>query len=99
MSQVATNEALRARRIPLWLTLAYTAFMAVLVPVYWRYYGPTNFLYFCDIALFITLLGMWIESPLLVSLCAVGVIASPTLWGVDVLARRVGRARPGLAHH
>ena len=37
-----------ARRIPLWLKLAYTAFMAVLVPVYLRNYGPTNFLYFCD---------------------------------------------------
>ena len=35
-----------ARRsvIPLWLKLAYTAFMAVLVPVYWANYGPTNFL-------------------------------------------------------
>jgi hypothetical protein len=31
-------------RIPLWLKLAYTAFMAVLVPVYWWNYGPTNFL-------------------------------------------------------
>ena len=41
-----------ASRVPLGLKLAYTAFMAVLVPVYWRYYGPTNFLYFCDVALF-----------------------------------------------
>jgi hypothetical protein len=24
-------------RLPLWLKLAYTGFMAVLVPVYWRY--------------------------------------------------------------
>jgi hypothetical protein len=33
-------------RIPLVLKLGYTAFMAVLVPVYWHYYGPTHFLYF-----------------------------------------------------
>ena len=26
-----------ANRIPLWVKLAYTAFMAVLVPVYWYY--------------------------------------------------------------
>jgi hypothetical protein len=69
-----------ARRIPLWLKLAYTAFMAVLVPVYLRNYGPTNFLYFCDVALIITLIGIWIESPLLVSICAIGIIASQTLW-------------------
>ena len=30
--------------IPLWLKLAFTAFMFVLVPVYWANYGPTNFL-------------------------------------------------------
>ena len=47
--------------VPLWLKLAYTAFMVVLIPVYWRNYGPTNFLYFCDVALLITLVGMWIE--------------------------------------
>ncbi len=99
MSLVATNEALRARRIPLWLTLAYTAFMAVLVPVYWRYYGPTNFLYFCDIALFITLVGMWIESPLLVSMCAVGIIASQTLWVIDFLAGMVGVSLTGMTDY
>ena len=43
------------RQIPLAIKLAFTAFMAVLVPVYWKQYGPTNFLYFCDLALFITL--------------------------------------------
>src|SRR6516165_12715400 len=52
-----------APRVPVWLKLAYTAFMAVLVPVYLRNYGPTNFLYFCDVALIITLVGIWIESP------------------------------------
>src|SRR5262249_15633145 len=36
--------------IPLWIKLAYTAFMAVLIPVYLKNYGPTNFLYFCDVA-------------------------------------------------
>ena len=57
--------------------------MAVLVPVYWHYYGPTNFLYFCDMALILTLVGIWIESPLLVSMCAVGILVPQTLWVVD----------------
>jgi hypothetical protein len=37
------NRNIASNRMPLWLKLAYTAFMAVLVPVYWHYYGPTNF--------------------------------------------------------
>ena len=49
MSTISTRfVAPAARLIPLWLKLAYTAFMAVLVPLYLRNYGPTNFLYFCD---------------------------------------------------
>jgi hypothetical protein len=89
---MSTTEALApsADRVPLWIKLIYTAFMAVLVPVYWYYYGPTNFLYFCDTALIITLIGIWIESPLLVSMCAVGIIGSQTLWVIDFLSNTVG---------
>ena len=78
------------RRVPLWLKLAYSAFMAVLVPVYLYYYGPTNFLYFCDVALMLTLVGIWIESPLLVSMCAVGIVGSQALWIVDLLGNLAG---------
>ena len=77
-------------RVPLWLKLAYTAFTAFLVPVYWHYYGPTNFLYFCDVALLITLVGIWIESPFLVSMCAVGMLAMGPLWVADFLSALVG---------
>ena len=52
---------------PLALKLAYTAFMAVLIPVYAYYYGPANFLYFCDVALLLTLAGIWLDNRLLVS--------------------------------
>jgi len=85
--------------IPLWLKLAYTAFMAVLVPVYLRNYGPTNFLYFCDVALIITLAGIWIESPLLISMCAVGIIASQTLWVIDFLSNLIGHPLTGLTDY
>ena len=44
--------------IPAFLKWAFTAFMAVLVPVYWKNYGPTNFLYFCDAALFLVLIAV-----------------------------------------
>jgi hypothetical protein len=72
-----------ASRIPLWLKWAYTAFMVVLVPVYWYHYGLTNFLYFCDVALLVTWIGLWKESRLLISLAAVGIVLPQVLWCVD----------------
>lgn len=83
-------------RLPLSLKLAYTAFMAVLVPVYWYFYGPTNFLYFCDLALFLTLVGIWTESALLVSMCAVGILVPQALWVADFLGGAVGRPITGM---
>ena len=41
-----TSHASPTPLIPRWLKLAYTAFMAVLIPVYWFNYGVTNFLFF-----------------------------------------------------
>jgi hypothetical protein len=88
-----------SEHLPLWLKLAYSAFMAVLVPVYWYYYGPTNFLYFCDTALILTLVGIWIESPLLVSMCAVGILAPQAVWVVDFLANLVGLPLTGMTDY
>src|SRR5437868_15509725 len=51
------------RLIPLWIKIPYTAFMAALIPVYLYHYGPTNFLYLCDVAAVTTLVAVWIESP------------------------------------
>src|SRR5436190_18712535 len=79
-----------AKSIPLWLKLAYTAFVAVLMPVYWYSYGPINFLYFCDLALLLTLAGIWMESALLISMCAVGIVAVQTIWIVDFFGNLLG---------
>ena len=45
-------QLLAAGRVPLVVKLGYSAFTAVLVPLYLHATGPTNFLYFCDVALF-----------------------------------------------
>ncbi len=84
------------RRIPMWLKLSYTAFVAVLVPFYWVLYGPTNFLYFCDLSLFFTLAAVWTESPLLASMPAVGILLPQALWMVDFLSMLVGLKGLGL---
>lgn len=74
---------MQPKRVPLWFKLAYSAFCAVLIPVYLRDYGPTNFLYFCDVALLATLAAIWMESPLLASAPAVGILFPQFVWVVD----------------
>lgn len=83
MQQPAIVDHAKRRRVPLAVKLLYTAFLAVLIPVYLKSYGPTNFLYFCDIALLLTLAGIWLDSPLLVSMPAVGILVPQVLWLVD----------------
>jgi hypothetical protein len=77
------------RRIPAWVKVAYSAFVAILVPCYWVTYTPWNFLYFCDVALLATGVALWMESPLLVSMQAVAITAPQMLWVVDLLCRLV----------
>ena len=71
--------------IPLALKLAYTLFVAVLVPKYWMTYSAWNFLFFCDVALLVGLCAFWLESPLLMSMCAVGITIPQLLWVADLL--------------
>jgi hypothetical protein len=83
-------------RIPLWFKLIYTAFCAVLVPTYLLAYGPTNFLYFCDVSLLTALVAIWLESPLLASAPAVGILLPQALWAIDFLAAAAGFRLTGM---
>jgi hypothetical protein len=69
----------------LWLKIVYTLFICVLVPVYWVRYGPGNFLWFSDIALFTTAAALWLESSLLASMMAVSVVVLESVWIIDFL--------------
>src|SRR5687768_13981955 len=84
------------RRVPLGVKVVYTAFVGVLVPHYWAVYGPTNFLYFCDVALFLALAALWTESRLLASMPTVGILLPQALWCVDFLGGAVGRHVTGI---
>jgi len=75
------------RRIPLSAKLIYTAWMAVWIPVYWMHAGPTNFLWLCDVANFLIALALWLESPLLISAQAVGVLFVQIVWCGDYFGR------------
>ena len=89
----------REPRLPLWLKVAYTAFVVVLVPIYWVNYGPANFLYFCDLALLVTLAAIWLESPLLASMPTVGILAPQALWVADLFANMLGHPIVGMTDY
>ncbi len=71
--------------IPLWLKIAWTAWLLVWAPVYWRQYGAQNFLYFCDLGNFLIVLGLWAESRLIFSWQAVGLLVFQTFYSIDLL--------------
>jgi hypothetical protein len=87
------------RLIPLWLKIAYTAFMSVLIPIYLKNYGPTNFLYFCDVAAIMTVIAIWIESPLLVSAALVGIFLPQMLWVADFFCVLFGGKITGMTKY
>ncbi|MGH9363571.1 MAG: hypothetical protein ACRD2T_16805, partial [Thermoanaerobaculia bacterium] len=81
-------------RIPLAVKLLYTAWMAVWVPVYWVSSGWENFFWLCDVANFLVGIALWLESPLLLSAQAVGVLLVQLLWTVDFLAALLTGVHP-----
>ncbi len=80
---------MKSRSVPLWLKISYTLWLAVWVAVYWSAYGPENFLWLCDVANVVVGLAIWLESPLLFSSQAVGVLVIQAIWIIDVCSRLV----------
>ena len=84
--------------IPLGLKVAYAIFVCALVPIYWRQYGPTNFLWFSDIALLALVPALWLENTLLVSMVAISVVFFEALWNIDFFFRLLtGKSLIGLS--
>jgi hypothetical protein len=73
--------------LPLWLKIAYTVFVAILVPIYLKHWGAGNFLWFSDIALFGTLLALWCESSFIASMMAISVLLPEVVWNVGFFGR------------
>lgn len=72
-------------RLPLWLKILWTVWVLAWIPIYWRQYGLQNFLYFCDLGNILIAIGLWLESPLIFSSQATGLLLFQTLYTVDLL--------------
>lgn len=80
---ILDSRASRAHAVPTWLKLGYGSFLCVLVPIYWRKYGPANFLWLSDIALGSTTAAVICERPALAGMMAVGVLPLEAAWCLD----------------
>lgn len=71
-------------RLPLWLPVGFTAFMVVWVPLVVATRGWQNLLWLCDLANFLVLAGLWLESRLLLSSQLVATAVIGLAWGFDL---------------
>jgi hypothetical protein len=76
----------RAGAVPVWLKIAHGGFVVALVPVYWWHYGPQNFLWLSDLALFATATAVIAELPWLAGMAAVGALVLELAWTADFLS-------------
>jgi len=84
--------------ISLGLKIGYTLFVCMVVPIYWRQYGPANFLWFSDIALLVMVPALWLENSLLASMMAVSIIFFEAIWNIDFFTRlATGTSLTGLS--
>ncbi len=69
------------------LRWAALAFVLVLVPAYAAAYGPANFAFLCNLSVFLTTIGLFTGSRLLLSSQAVGLLAIAAVWTLDLVLR------------
>lgn len=79
--------------VPLWLKLGYTILAVGILAIYWFRYGVQNYLWFSDIALIGTIPALWLESGLLASTLAVGVLLPEAVWNLSLFSRLLLRRR------
>ncbi len=83
MVRVASERTTTAR-MPFWLKIGWTFWLIAWAPLYWRQYGAQNFLFFCDIGNVLVGIGLWLESSLIFSWVACGLLLIQSLYTVDL---------------
>ena len=76
--------------VPLWFKTFYTAFVFIVIAVYWVKYGPANFLWFSDIAFFGMAYALWRDDALFPSMMAIGVLPLEFIWTFSYFSGFVG---------
>ncbi len=71
--------------LPLAARLGFTLWMLIWVPLIWWAYGPQNFLWLCNLALFLVLYAVWAGNRLVLSSQAGMVTLIGIVWTLDLL--------------
>ncbi|MFY0990436.1 hypothetical protein [Halomonas sp. C05BenzN] len=71
-------------RLPLWLKLAFTAWILGWAPTFAVLLGTQNYFWLCNLANFLILAGLWSESRRLISMQLLSVLLVGSLWALDV---------------
>jgi len=88
-----------SQKIPLWVKLLYSAWVILLVPTYWQT-TPVGLLWSCNVALLVTWVAFWLESRLLISTAALGIVWWQLLWVLDFLIHlSTGRNALGMSNY
>lgn len=82
----AYQDALHGVFTP-WIKVPYTIFVGFLIPVYWARHGPSNFLWFSDIALFGTMIALWFGWRLLAGMMALAVLLPEIAWNIGFFSQ------------
>ena len=77
-----TKHRSQVEPVPRWLKLLYTVLVCTLAPVFVWEYGFSNFLWFSNIILIATLVGIWLRSRLLISMMALAGILPELGWNI-----------------
>jgi hypothetical protein len=78
------SSASPPQAIPAGVRIAAGVFFLAWAPTYWHFWGPTNVLFLCDIAVILSSVGFVIQSPLLLSSQAVSLTVVSLFWTLDV---------------
>lgn len=76
---------MKREALPLPVRVAFTAWMAVWVPIIVTTHGAQNFWWLCNLTQFILLVAIWRPNPLLVSSQAGTVVLVGIVWSLDLV--------------
>src|SRR5260370_35936919 len=83
-SRLHSLSTMAGMRVPRWLKIGWTVWVIVWVPFYWKQYGLQNFLFFCDLGNLFLMLALWLESSLIFSWQATGLLLFQSLYAIDL---------------
>ncbi|MGR2737522.1 hypothetical protein ACUY1T_03620 [Billgrantia sp. Q4P2] len=70
--------------LPLWLKLLFTGWILFWAPSFALMLGAQNYFWLCNVASFLILAGLWLESRLLLSMQWLSVAVVGIFWSLDV---------------